>query len=514
MVLQTCIVLATEGCSSPAAPAGPIPAVEPLEPLPVQQMQVYPHTATGRFAALADFEDSPDMPGRFQVGAFRIEPACQQGAVNFTVNITRTGAGAMRVDLPVGAELVFEIPYLRDFRPYSLLSLALHSQTIRGDLRISLHAGESSWTALPTLIKPGWNSVAVDIRNLSEIAGFDAGSVRQLRLGFSHAGGPVTFYLDDILLIDNRRILPGVPAGMIIAVHGLEYKISLPNRPEPLVCSQSPDGLWRMGVHQPLLQVSAGGGLGGSDQENISLLGDRRIGQVELLECNPIRVRLMNTWFFPDRSGEWVSMSVRQVRWEHTFYADGRWVINIELNNAGGCEVRQVAMRLSERAAWSDGTIGDRLVDDDLPAPVGRWSGLLISSGTFNQGKTPAGQADTDAVARKYRMYHDPGEFRPKDAGSYGYAAGDENRDGYDESHGCYYLYCQPGLHRLILRPGRWGVRDPVIAIGGDSDDKVSVVAAGLAIRRLISETDMHVFIIPGEINEPIVLEITRQSDN
>ncbi|MHC4294040.1 MAG: hypothetical protein ACYSTL_00475 [Planctomycetota bacterium] len=215
VVLVMCASLS--GCAAPDRPEPPAPPVSPpLVPLAFQQLRTYRETVTGRFISLVDFEDTAPHRGFEQVDWFSIRPHAGAGERKFAVNITRTGAAAMSVALPKGSRLVLSVPYFQDFSGYSLVSFALHSETLRGDLCVTVGTGQASWTSHRTLVAEGWNTVLVDIKRLESLDEFDIENVRTIEFFFADAVGPVRFYLDDILLIDNARELEPVPPGFTV----------------------------------------------------------------------------------------------------------------------------------------------------------------------------------------------------------------------------------------------------------------------------------------------------------
>ena len=302
------------GCPKPVE-APPKEAPLYVAPLPVQQAAAYPETVTRRFVSLADFETQPAE----QVSWFTFSGQPPRDQTDRTpptrklvVNVTRTGAGAMEVFLPAGMQLVFHIPQIHDFTGYTLLSLALYSETLRDDLRITVTSDASSWRSPPTLIQPGWNTVLVDIRRLAQLRDFDIKGVRTLLLEFADAAGPVRFNIDDIMLLDNRRPIAPLPPGLQMEKNALDYKLALEGRPEPLEIRQNEDGLWRLGADQPLVQLATPKESLPESVERLAPMGNRRVGSVEILENNPLRLRIVNTWYFPSRAGEWASMAVRR----------------------------------------------------------------------------------------------------------------------------------------------------------------------------------------------------------
>jgi hypothetical protein len=508
------------GCSPPRAPAPP-PAPTPPRPdtLPIQQSRVYSEAVTGLFVSLADFEDSPaGLRGHQQVKYFSFdpppdaaaryrrptsvpatdsapssEPAAAPDQLAFVVNVTRTGAGAMDVTLSPRRDLVFAIPEVHDFSRYSLLSLALYSPSLRDDLQVTLVSEEANWVSPRTLLRPGWNTVQMDIQRLSALPGFDTRKVRQLRLAFPSAGAPVKFTLDDILLIQNTRPIGGAPAGMTVTKSGLDYSIQLPGDGPKLTLAQSDDGLWRLGDNGAILQLLGAGQKARGDGEELELMGRRRVGQVELLECNSLRVRLANTWYFPSRSGEWVSSAVRQVRWEYTFYGDGRWVTGLEINNSGGADIASLRILLPTEAGWSDGRVGKELRAQNLISPVYKAAFLI---------PLPADAEESIAT------YCHPLAVRPLTDSASPAKPGAPSI--FDAAQGCYCLKSSNGHCRFVVPPSHPAAPHPVFRIAGPWRKGVTVNCAGQAVRQVVGLEDGSILLaIPALPSAPVAVEVT-----
>ncbi len=377
------------GCSQ-SSPVVPVAPVEPLrmEAISLQQMKAYPELVTGRFVSLADFEETAPggTPGHEQVDMFSVEPRLPGAHREFVVNITRTGAGAMEVTLPKATRLVYRIPGYRDFSGYTLLSIALYCEYVRDDLCVTISTDSASWASHRTLVQPGWNNILIDIQRLSSWPGFDITAVNTIELSFDDATGPVKFNIDDIMLVNNRRDFTSLPPGFALSKEGLDYQLTVAQLAEPISLIQCSDGLWRMGSDQTAIQVSSPGEQLPSVGEYMELMGSRKVGRVEVLEANPMRIRLANTWYFPTKAGEWVSLAVRQIRWEYTFYADGRRITNVELNNSGGRDIGTFRMWLEREVAWSTGVLASDMVIRDFEGPIGRWSFMLPADGLNLQG--------------------------------------------------------------------------------------------------------------------------------
>jgi len=496
MLALACLALA--GCGPGASPSPESDVWQP-EPLAVQQMKVYGEAATGIFVSLVDFEDLPgSYRGAEQVKMFSIQPATAGGALGFAVNTTRTGAGAMSVTLPKGSRLAVDLPRISDFSGFTLLSIALHSEAVRDDLRVTLTSDRSAWTSPRKLIVPGWNTVEIDIRRLGSMPDFDVEAVRKIELFFCEAAGPVSFYLDDVMLIDNSRSLAPVPKGVCLQKLGLDYEISFPGFSQPLTLAQGSDGLWRLSRRQPTIQLAAPGQPLPVSGEHLELMGDRPVGRVELLEHNVVRVRLANTWYFPTRAGEWVSLAVRRIRWEYAIYGDGRWVSQMQLNNSGGNEIGSVRLWLAGEAGWSYGVLSRDLVIRDFQGPVGKWSYL-----------EPPNSLRGDTLCQNHMR---PGRVRPIVGTLTPTAEGDDDGDGYNEAQGCYFVRSSNGQCRFVLVPPAEGLLDPAVNVAGPWQARIAVNVQGMAIHKVAKLEDGSVlFIVPGWIRQPTVVEVSSR---
>jgi hypothetical protein len=455
------------------------------------QQRAYDETVTGLFLSLVDFEtDAEGLPGYEQVDWFGLTGPSGGDKLTFAANITSTGAGALQADLSPGSGLVLDVPGVTDLSDYTLLSTAIHSETLRDDLRITLVTDRGSHRSEGHLVRPGWNVVHVDLQRLRARRGVDLTGVRRIRWDFPRSAGPVRIRLDDVLLIDNAREVLPTPPGVTLRKNGLDWRIDLAGRDDPLHLSQGDDGLWRLGEAQPKLTLIAPEGADANDP--LAPLGSRTRGEVELLETNDVRTRLAVRWFFPDRAGEWASMAVRQVRWEYTFYADGRWVTHLSLNSAGGGSIREIRIAPPQVVAWSDGKIAPGL-RAPFTGPVGRWSWL-------SAGENPPGR-------EFLRQYAEPGSIRPILAGEADQPG--SSGGGYDPSQGCYVVMARRGACRFELIPPAGGLVSPVVRVTGLGEGKVTAAAEGLALRTIArGRRDSVLLIVPGTLAEPLTIEV------
>lgn len=492
------------GCGSLAL--GPDDSPPRMDPLPVQQARAYPETVTGRFVSLADFESSPltKARGADQARDFAILDAKEGDRAGYVVTTTRTGSGALEVVLSQGATLEYHLPDVHNFSDYTLLSLALHSPAIRDDLRVLISTDRAGWQSLPLLLKVGWNTVLIDLQRLKAWPEFESRGVRSIRLSFAAADRPVQFHLDDIMLIDNRRELPA-PTGCKLTKNGLDYTLQLPNR-QPITISQCDDGLWRAGTDQAGVALGGqvnppAGGVeptlphagGGPESEKIAPMGTHRVGDVQILESNPIRLRLANTWYFPAEAGQWESLSIRQIRWEYTFYNDGRWITDLTFNNAGGPPVSDLALTAPAPAAWSDGQVAQRR-SFALSGSAGRWRYLTA----------PDGERKSDFE----RNFVKPARIQVR-MGSIERADDDGRAGGFDPGVGCYRLRAEKGHCRFALEPVDGSLVAPVIWVQGRWS-QVWASMEGQSLKEITLLPDGSALVkIPGVLTRVVWVELT-----
>lgn len=444
------------------------------------QRQAYEEAATGRFIALADFEAppgplSPQEPFAIQGG----------GRANIAVTRTRTGVGALAVELAARGRLVYRTGNQHDFSLYTLLSAAVYVAQPRDDLIVTLVSPSGRWRSHDRLLAAGWNTVMVDLAHLQRTGALDVRDVRQVELSFGSAE-PVSFNLDDLLLIDNMRTIVPTPPGMVLRRIGLDYELTLPRQVQPVRLAQDADGLWRCVGGGTVLQLGTPAARLEGSAESIGLMGPRRAGEARLLEANPVRVRLASTWYFPPEPGLWRHLEVRQLRWEYTFYADGRQVTDLRLSNAGGPDVAQVRLIALVPAAWSGGTIGPELHAGNLPGQVGRWSWLTV----------PPGPEAADLLDN---YAHPPAAIlrlgRPLDGGL------------FDAAQGCYVARAAGGQCRMELAVGAHPLRRPVFRIDGAWTGPVIASRAGMPIRPVIQTGREALAVLDEVLTAPALIE-------
>ena len=459
---------------SPAAPAPPAPgAIDDPAPPPLirQQAEMYPEARTGRFVSLADFEDAPAGPaGHLQVAAFSLQP---------------------------GASLRWQPP-IAQFDGHTLLQVAVYAHALRDDLRLTLTGRGRAWRSERMLLHPGWNTVKVDLQQIAAAGELDLSQVDRVSWTFADAAEGVEVYLDDILLIDNRRTYRPHPPGLTLVRQGRSYRLSLPHRPAELTLARGPEGLWRIEPLGGQLQLSAPGQPLPAAGEAIDVLGRRRIGSAEVLEHNGIRVRLGSTWYFPLRAGQWASLqSVPRVRWEHTFYGDGRWVVHGRLVATGRTELGAARVRFPIEVQPASAAAPARAVDVPWRGLRGRGDGLV-----------PAAAAAAEGQMRRYRQ---AATIRRDLAGDRVFAPGDADRDGYDESQGCYFLAAVKGHCRFtLLADANAPLQQAVVRVAGPWRSAPSAQAAGRPLRTVeLLEDGSALLLLEGTHRKPVAVEVT-----
>jgi hypothetical protein len=172
-------------------------------------------------------------------------------------------------------------------------------------------------------------------------------------------------------------------------------------------------------------------------------------------------------------------------------------VAHITLNNAGGRAIGEVHVR-SHLAAWKGFGEVDRLDDTDFVGPLASWNYL----------HQPAD--DTEGLWR--RNYLNPGRLQKIIARDGIFAEGDRDRDGFDESQGCYCLAAEHGHCRFRILPPSGGLGRPAVRVIGPWKGTVGVNVEGLAVSPVSVLSDGSViFLMPDDVVRPTSVEVTSQ---
>lgn len=462
---------------------------------PIDPAAACPETIPGNYLWLADFEETSTRSAAEQVRHFRVESEAEEDRIFLVSDRAHTGEGSAKITLSPGGRLVFSRSISPSDVEFTFLSMAVYSEVFRDDLCLTVTLGGKERRFPPSLIEPGWNIVLFDIRFLRP-SGFEPSVEIKLLVEFSDAAGAMEIGLDDLMLVDNVRELAGTPEGIRVARNGLDYVLSIRGWDFPMALRQGEDGLWRLSEGRIRLQIFGEEDSLANTEEYLDLLGERKIGQIEILECNPIRIRLANRWYFPSRGGEWRSLSVQKIVWEQTFYGDGRWVTSLEMNNAGEREIRAVRLTSREPTAWSGGSITRELFEDTFSGPVRRWSALRAA-------KSPAG----DKALRNYLL---PGRVEVRLGEEGHFVSSDKNRDHFDESQACYYFRSASRHGRFAWFPPEGGERNPVFRVTGLDEGEVIVTCQGQAVHEVVRLEDASIlFQLRGDFELPVEVEIS-----
>ena len=98
----------------------------------------------------------------------------------------------------------------RDWRPYDLLLMAVHSPRSGLSLDVVVGAGASTDRAAvetSLALEEGWNVVRLDVGEIGEHLAID--DIHELRLSVSGLQNPAEVLLDDVILTGNRQDLLG-----------------------------------------------------------------------------------------------------------------------------------------------------------------------------------------------------------------------------------------------------------------------------------------------------------------
>ena len=198
-------------------------------------MAAYEELAEGRFLTLADFE-TPETLKLCQVvnasGKARIVLDARRGR-------SETGKGALRFTtagdgdvLTIGGGHDPAVYMKRDWRPYDLLLMSIHSPRAGVGVRVGLSSGPAGAPRRiesPIRLDRGWNLLKFDLAELAERIPLD--DVRRIDLRACAIDRPIDLLVDDLILTKHRRVLMGDPE----AAPGALYVVEVGRR-------------WRVGV--------------------------------------------------------------------------------------------------------------------------------------------------------------------------------------------------------------------------------------------------------------------------
>ena len=183
-------------------------------------------------------------------------------------------------------------------------------------------------------------------------------------------------------------------------------------------------------------------------------------------------------------------MDVRQIRWEYTFYGDGRCITHMALNNAGGRDLAAVRLAAGRTAAWDDGHEG----------PTWQQAGADLLAVDCSMLTAPPG-GDAEGVRQNYR---NPAPMVVH--------LGTRDGDGFDEITGCYAAVAVHGHCRVELRPAD-PLHRPVLRVRGRWRGPVTAHADGMPLRPVVRLDDGVLVIIGATLTRPTVVEVVGAVD-
>ncbi len=565
------------GCEGPPAGA---PAAGPGRTLPPtidRMVRAYADLKGRPFQILADFE-TPE-----QGTLFRIEPAGRGGAVGISTVRARleTGVGALRILLASPSQQIIaeDTPEARwglhrNWANYRLLLVSVHAPRELGGFRLSVRSGTDRpliWRERRLFLKPGWNLLRIDLAEIGEEV--NLADVRELRFWCDPLDTPVELFLDDLVLVDNRRevLSPAdrEPGDLYAAVQGREIVVGALDRFE-LVFARGQIRRWYdLGSDPGRTRNLVGRGFLGPVPTRMDLAGGEAapapdaphqwsaLGPIvesfqTVVEAHPLRVTLQGEWRFgtPDAPPSEAGPSHR---WRYCVYADGRVYLEVAgqasahdapVSRVGlafacdatlGFELRQPgsAARPADAPGYAlfarpERGLADLLVVPHKPCPasimdqpdesrIGVLFEVPADDGRFDfRGMLRVWPADVDSPVQADPLADD--YVRPwpieVDAGSLVRTDdGDADNDGFSEARGTYVLQLSDNVGRLRI-DGRSRLRfSPVFKVVDVSDRDVWVYMDGRQIRdtQRTVENDL-LFSLPGAITAETLIELVARS--
>jgi hypothetical protein len=188
-------------------------------------------------------------------------------------------------------------------------------------------------------------------------------------------------------------------------------------------------------------------------------------------------------------------MAIPQIRWQHTFYADGRHVTHVEINNAGGEGLRGAELSSDEPVAWFGHGLSAILAAETPGETVLRFDYLRAPSGPEAALLEQNYLAPAYVVAVLADRWPDDGQPRTNH---------------FNPATGCYELASRTGQCRLQLIPPPEGLLRPTFRISGPWEGPVCANCSGIPVQNVVSLSDGSVlFTLDRRITTPAVVEVS-----
>lgn len=311
-------------------------------------MEAYPELQGGRFAVIADFEDSKHM----EIVQFIGVSEKAQCTLDRKRGRRDTGRGCLKLrtasphdTVVVNNEYADQWFLKRDWRPYDLLMMEIKSPKPDLQLDVSIAAGQPQQrhvVSSSVALKRGWNTVRLGLAEVGEYLPLD--DVQEIRLSVSGSKKPIEVYFDNVILAGHRVDLFGDPenknAELYITRAGRRWKVGAGGRFELTFANGQIVG-WHNLAEDPyrLQNLVQGTTLGpspmliespGADREpDFSNFGQMVVARQRIVEMNPVRIVIDTEWRFVNDTDE--SLENRPFhRWVYTIYRTGQLYVATE----------------------------------------------------------------------------------------------------------------------------------------------------------------------------------------
>jgi len=557
-------------------PAASQPYDPALPPTTDRLMAAYPDLESRRFQVLADFEE-PE-----QATLFRRESTGRSDPLVLSTERARpeTGVGSLKMALMSSAEQIVasDSPesrwsLYRDWSPYHLLLMNVYSPRDLGGFTFSVRSGTDQpmrYRHPRVFLRPGWNLIRVDLADMAD--DINLADVREMRFWSEPLDTPIELYLDDLILVNNEKLLFGEPhperGDLYVKAMGRRLVVGAEERFE-LVFHRGQIVQWFDLSHDAarLRNLVGRGSLGPSpvvlsgDSEPIvrpddmgqwSGLGIAAESHQKLIEALPVRVVVQGERRFGSLDQALADKGPDH-RWTYSIYPDGRVYLACTgtarsptftppaMGMVFSCDRdlgfnRQLMEQVPVTAggslatcpyalfARSDRGFADLLVVPAhplVPEPVRTtddqrlsvlWRVPLEGEGLSFAALCRVWPADIDSPDQASPIALDYCRPLPLllDVGRLVRTdEGDFNNDGYSESQGYYVL--QLDGHRARLRiDGRSQLRfSPVFKLVDVVNREVWVYRDGRQVREISRDSQGDVlFVIEGVISDEVLIEV------
>ena len=310
-------------------------------------MRAYPELRSGRFAVIADLEDSAQME------LFELESPfpTQAGKPAWTRGHAETGSSCVSMtfgrpddELVVRGSHAGQWYFKRDWRTYDLLLLSMEVPTpsrrsVPEPLlaEVTVHAGaDVSARVVHTHeeLRPGWNTLRFDLADLADRIPLD--DVRELRLRVLGMSKPLSVKLDDIILTSNREDLWGDSSGGSGALYvqraGRGWNVGAAGRFEFRVSNGQFVRAHNL-MQDPLRaeNLLSGGSLGPNPEFLDGQVEATSAGvsvRSEIVEMSAVRVVIALEWRATDTGSPPREPSILS-RWVYTIYPTGQIYVEV-----------------------------------------------------------------------------------------------------------------------------------------------------------------------------------------